>query len=64
VHFSDVLPRLEREIPSDGHLPAFFTPGGLIAAQILYGVDYYHTRPVDVIARYRATPNFSYPWGR
>jgi uncharacterized protein len=56
--FSDILPRLEREIPSDGHLPAFFTPGGLIAAQILYGVDYYHTRPVDVIASIAPRPIF------
>jgi hypothetical protein len=35
-----------------------FTPGGLIAAQVIYGVDYYHTRPVDVIASIAPRPIF------
>lgn len=54
--FADALPRLERDIPQRSHLPALFTPGGLIAAQVLYGVDYYHIRPVDVIARIAPRP--------
>jgi fermentation-respiration switch protein FrsA (DUF1100 family) len=54
--FADILPRLERDIPAGGHLPTMFTPGGLIAAQVLYGVDYYHTRPVDVIASIAPRP--------
>ena len=56
--FADVLPRLERDIPAAGHLPTMFTPGGLIAAQVLYGVDYYHTRPMDVIANIAPRPIF------
>jgi uncharacterized protein len=56
--YADILPRLERDIPAQGHLPAMFTPGGLIAAQVLYGVDYYHTRPVDVIASIAPRPIF------
>ena len=34
--YADILPRLEHDILAGGHLPAMFTPGGLIAAQILY----------------------------
>ena len=56
--FADILPRVERDIPAGGHLPAMFTPGGLIAAQVLYGVDYYHTRPMDVIASIAPRPIF------
>jgi hypothetical protein len=41
--FADILPILEREVPAQGHHPPLFTPGGLVAAQVLYGVDYYHT---------------------
>ena len=54
--YADILPRLERDIPARGHFPAMFTPGGLIMAQVLYGVDYYHVRPVDVIARIAPRP--------
>ena len=54
--YADILPRLERDVPAGGHLPAMFTPGGLIAAQVLYGVDFYHTRPVDVIASIAPRP--------
>ena len=61
--FADALPRLERDIPAAdipviGHMPSMFTPGGLIAAQVLYGVDYYHTKPVDVIASIAPRPIF------
>jgi fermentation-respiration switch protein FrsA (DUF1100 family) len=61
--YADILPRLERDVPAGhvpviGHLPAVFTPGGLLAAQVLYGVDYYHTRPVDVIANIAPRPIF------
>jgi fermentation-respiration switch protein FrsA (DUF1100 family) len=56
--FADFLPILERELPSQGHVPPFLTPGVLIAAQVLYGVDYYHTRPADVIAEVVPRPIF------
>lgn len=54
--FADALPILEREIPKGGHLPAAFTPGGLVAYQALYGVNFYDDRPVDVIASIAPRP--------
>ena len=54
--FAEVLPILEREIPKGGHLPAAFTPGGLVAYQALYGVNFYNDRPVDVIASIAPRP--------
>lgn len=56
--YADILPRLERDIPRQGHFPPMFTPGGLLAAQVLYGVDYYHTRPVDAVASIAPRPIF------
>lgn len=56
--YADIIPRLERDIPEQGHLPAMFTPGGLVAAQAIYGVDYYNARPVDVIASIAPRPIF------
>lgn len=54
--FADALPRIERDVPAVGHIPALLMPGGLIAAQVLYGVDYYHIRPVDVISSIAPRP--------
>lgn len=54
--YADIIPILEREIPKAGHLPAAFTPGGLLAARAIYGIDYYAVRPVDVIARIAPRP--------
>ena len=54
--FADILPLLERDIPAQGHIPPLFTPGGLLAAQVLYGVDYYHTAPAAVIASIAPRP--------
>jgi uncharacterized protein len=56
--FADILPILERQIPKEGHLPSLFAPGGLLAAQVIYSVDYYHTRPADVIAAVAPRPIF------
>ena len=36
--------------------PWQLTPGGLIAAQVLYGVDYYHAAPAAVIANIAPRP--------
>lgn len=55
--YPDIAPILEREIPKAG-VPAFFTPGGLLAARVLYGVDYYDARPVDVVASIAPRPLF------
>lgn len=54
--YADILPILEREIPLGGHLPPLFTPGVLVAANALYGVDFYHVRPVDVVASLAPRP--------
>lgn len=54
--YADILPRLERDIPAQGHLPPLFTLGGLIAAHFLYGVDYFHAAPDAVIANIAPRP--------
>lgn len=54
--FSAAAPMLEREIPLQSGLPAFFTPGVLRAAQALYGIDYYNARPIDVVAKLAPRP--------
>jgi len=54
--FANGLPRLERDIPKGAYLPPMFTPGGLVAYQALYGVDFYHTSPVAVIASIAPRP--------
>lgn len=56
--YAAILPILEREIPRQGHLPALFTPGALLAADVLYGIDYPAVRPVDVVARIAPRPIF------
>src|SRR5256884_782014 len=48
--YADIIPILEREVPKGGHLPPSFTPGALIAANVLYGMDFYAVRPVDIVA--------------
>lgn len=48
--YAEVVPLLERDIPKQGHLPGFLTPGGLLAASIVYGIDYGQARPAAVIA--------------
>ena len=54
--YADILPILEREIPRGGHIPSLFTPGVLEAAHVLYGMDFYHVRPVDVVAKIAPRP--------
>jgi fermentation-respiration switch protein FrsA (DUF1100 family) len=56
--YADVIPILEREVPKGGHLPALFTPGTLLAARALYGVDFYADRPVDFVASIAPRPIF------
>jgi len=55
---SDYTPILEREIPNGAHLPPLFTPGTLIAARAIYGIDFYNVRPVDVVAQLAPRPLF------
>jgi pimeloyl-ACP methyl ester carboxylesterase len=49
--YADLLPILEREIPARSGLPPAITPGIVLAAWTLYGIDYRAIRPVDVVAR-------------
>ncbi len=56
--YADIIPILEREVPKGGHLPSLFTPGTLIAARALYGIDFYAVRPVDIVARIAPRPVF------
>jgi len=55
---ADYTPILEREIPNGAHLPPLFTPGTLMAAYAIYGINFYAVRPVDVIAQLAPRPIF------
>jgi pimeloyl-ACP methyl ester carboxylesterase len=48
--YPEIAPILEREIPKQAGLPAFFTPGALAAARVLYGIDFYQVKPGDLVA--------------
>ena len=54
--YADIIPILEREVPKGGHLPPLFTPGGLFATRVLYGMDFYSVRPVDIVASIAPRP--------
>lgn len=56
--YADIIPILEREVPNGGHLPPLFTPGALFAAGVLYGMDFYAVRPVDIVASIAPRPIF------
>jgi uncharacterized protein len=56
--YADIIPILEREVPKGGHLPPLFTPGTLIAANVLYGINFYAVRPVDIVASIAPRPIF------
>src|SRR5438552_1849524 len=48
--YAEIIPILEREVPKGGHLPPSFTPGALFATFVLYGINFYAVRPVDIVA--------------
>ncbi len=54
--YADIIPILEREVPKGGHLPLMFTPGGLFAVNVLYGIDFYAVRPEDIVANIAPRP--------
>jgi uncharacterized protein len=56
--YADIRPILDRELPKHSHLPGAFTPGILLAARALYGIDFQGIRPVDVVARIAPRPLF------
>jgi fermentation-respiration switch protein FrsA (DUF1100 family) len=55
--YPDITPILEREIPKGG-VPALFTPGGLLATRLLFGVDFYDVRPIDAVPHIAPRPIF------
>ena len=55
---TDYTPIFEREVPKASHLPPFFTPGALVAADVIYGINYYAVRPVDVVSQLAPRPLF------
>jgi len=52
--YAAIVPLVER----DSSVPSFFIPSVLASFRILYGVDYYAVRPVDVVARIAPRPIF------
>jgi pimeloyl-ACP methyl ester carboxylesterase len=56
--YAAISPILEREVPKSASLPPLFTPGALLAARALYGMDFYAVRPVDMVARIAPRPIF------
>jgi hypothetical protein len=53
--FADLGDLLEVQVPKVSGLPGFFTPGMIVAARALIGVDLYSIRPVDVMPRLAAS---------
>ncbi len=54
--YPDIAPILEREIPKQGGLPSFLTPGALAADRVIYGIDFYQVKPGDVVASLAPRP--------
>jgi uncharacterized protein len=56
--YPEVVPIFEREIPKEAGIPAFsiFSPGGLLATDILYGINFYADRPGDIVASLAPRP--------
>lgn len=52
--FAAIVPLLE----SNTQIPGAFIPSVLLATRILYGIDFYATRPVDMVARIAPRPIF------
>ncbi len=52
--FAAIVPLLE----SNTQIPAMFIPSVLMAVRVLYGIDYYATRPVDVVPHIAPRPIF------
>lgn len=49
---------LEIHLPKEGGVPRAFIPGGLLAARIMYGIDYYSIRPIAVLGKIAPRPVF------
>jgi fermentation-respiration switch protein FrsA (DUF1100 family) len=53
---ADILPIIERDLEQTGRVPAGLIPGALVAARVLYGIDFAAVRPVDVVAQLAPRP--------
>ncbi len=56
--FADVLPIIERDVRATNNLLSPFLPGALLAARLIYGIDFTRARPVDVVAQIAPRPLF------
>ncbi len=58
--FAYAVPRIEHDVAKEDSLEARlaqpFTPGALFAARLVYGVDWFAVRPVDVVAKIAPRP--------
>ena len=54
--YADPVAIVYDELPRHSGLPAVMTPGVLLAAHVLYGVDFYGIRPLDAVARLAPRP--------
>jgi hypothetical protein len=56
--YADIVPVLQREVPLRSGLPPFITPGVLVAARAIYGIDYSAARPLTNIDKLAPRPVF------
>ncbi|HEY1011137.1 MAG TPA: alpha/beta fold hydrolase [Herpetosiphonaceae bacterium] len=54
--YASLVELLERELPRQSNLPRFFTPGVLIMARLLYGIDAQSVEPAAAAARLAPRP--------
>ena len=54
--YAEMSATIARELPLRSGLPEFFTPGTLLAARALYGVDIAAVRPVEAVAAIAPRP--------
>jgi hypothetical protein len=55
--YAEIVPVLQREVPLRSGLPPFITPGVLLAARAIYGIDYSAARPLTHIAALAPRPS-------
>ena len=54
--FAFAVPRIQHDATKENSVAAQFVPGALYAARLVYGVDYFAVRPVDVVAKIAPRP--------
>jgi hypothetical protein len=48
--FTNLVPLIEKRLPENSGLPAFFNPGILSMARVMYGIDFSTVRPAEALA--------------